>query len=567
MILKYKITQWLLAIVTLPMAQSSGVEGRLKAILHRNRRRNMMTRKTLMIAGAVAASVLLPLAALRPVARAAATHSVTKVNAARVNPRAIQLLTQMVDAYKDLHSYSGDEVAVGNPGLAMPYEMNLTFQRPGQIVADITHHDGDIPQRSHILLDGKALYLSSEGTPLQVSRVTKPRTNYTLWDDAFIAREDIKFPIIMDLLEQQYDMAKAITQARPGTTITLGAPGVVDGVPVDTILERTVSGGSVSTEMLQIGQADHLLRRVTEDSQAKYQNPSHISQTFLNVKANPTLAANTFIFTAPPGTVVTDEHVPGADADSAAVKLLTQMYAAYTALKSFSCDMNVSLHGPSYGQNGMTIATTPNISQATYAIQKPNHVFITRTSSEGTSQAICDGTTLYVTTTEPNGEDARFRKMDALSDRYLKLPLQADLGNVAYNLSNFGGLPSYGGEGQQLFVPQAILGWDVQPTDGNDWKLGPKSDVNGEPVDTVSLRENDSNDANYSVMILSISREDHLLRQVTQEYHDSDKPVEQEFDTFTNVQVNPTLSASLFVFTPTPGSQPVHLAADLTKLR
>ncbi len=563
---KQAVMAQLIFCVALPMAQRSGVEERLRAVLQDNRRRGMMTRKGLMMAGLVAAGVLVPLAALRPVARAAA-HPAVKKATAGVDPRAIRLLTQMEAAYKALNSYSGDEVAVGDANMGMPYEMSLTYQRPGRMVADITHHYGDKAQHSHLLLDGQALYLSSDAEPAQVSRVTTPMKNYNLWEDAFIIREDIKFPLVMDLLEQSDDIAKALTQAHPGTTISLGVPGMVDGVPVETILERTSRNGSDFTGTFQIGQADHLLRRITQDGTATYQNPTHMSQTFLHVRANPVLPASTFVFTAPTGATVTDEHPAGADADPAAVKLLTRMYAAYAALKSFSCDLEVSLHGPSYGPNGMTIATTPNVSQATYAVQKPNRVFLTRTGSVGTTQAVCDGTTLYVTTTEPNGENARFRHADALPDRYLKLPLQADPGNVAYNLSTFGGLGSYGSGGQQRFMPQAVLGWDVWPADGYDWKLGPTSEVNGEPVDIVTLREGELNDANYSIMTLAISRDDHLLRQVTTEYHDASQPVQQEFDTFTDVQINPALPASMFVFTPPPGSQAVPLAADLVRSR
>ncbi len=526
----------------------------------------MMTRKGLMIAGAVAAGVLVPLAALKPVARAA-TRPAVKKQAAGTDPKALRLLTQMVAAYKALRSYSGEEVAVGDANMGMPYEMSLTYQRPGRMVADVTHHYGGKAQHSHLSLDGQALYLSSDAAPTQVSRVITPMKNYNLWEDAFIAREDIKFPLIMDLLEQSDDMAKDLTQAHPGTTISLGAPGMADGVPVDTIIEKTNSGGSVLTGTFQIGQADHLLRRIAQASTATYQNPTHMSQTFLHVRANPVLPTSTFVFTAPAGVTVTDEHPAGADADPAAVKLLTQMYASYAALKSFSCAMNVTLHGPSYGPNGMTIATSPVIGRETFAIQKPKLAFITRTGGAGTTQAVSDGTTLYVTTTEPNGENVRLRHTDALPGLYLKLPLQADPGNVAYYLSNFGGLPDYGSGGQQRFVPDVVFGGVSMPADGYDWKMGPTGQVNGEPVDTVTLRENDSNDANYSVMTLAISPEDHLLRQVTTEFHDGSQPVQQEFDTFTDVQANPTLPASLFVFTPPPGSLPVPLASDLTRSR
>ena len=422
-----RFSTWSLRLTALPMAHTPHVEWRLKAILQRNRRREMLTRRTWAVAALATVGGTALLAALRPVARAEARAAAPAKTAAS-DPKALRLLTQMVAAYKALTSYSGDEVAVGDPGLAMPYELSLTFQRPGRMVADITHHYGGKEQRSHVLLDGKALYLSSAGAPSRVSRVTTARTNYTLWDDAFIAREEVKMPLVMDLLEQSDGVAKALTQEHPDTAVSMGAPSVVDGVPVDTIIERTTRGGSVSTGVLQIGQSDHLLRRVTEDSRATYQNPSHVSQTFLHVRANPTLPNATFVFTAPPGVVVTDEHPAGADADPAAITLLTRMYAAYAALQSFSCTMDSTLTSPDAGSGKIT--TIP-IEHATYAVEKPYRIAAIRTGSPGITRAVSDGAALYVTTTEPNGQDSRYRRMDALSGRYLRLPLLADSANIA----------------------------------------------------------------------------------------------------------------------------------------
>ena len=58
--------------VTLPMAHTPQVEGRLKAILQRNRRREMLTRRTLVVAALATVGGTALLAALHPVARAQA---------------------------------------------------------------------------------------------------------------------------------------------------------------------------------------------------------------------------------------------------------------------------------------------------------------------------------------------------------------------------------------------------------------------------------------------------------------------------------------------------------------
>lgn len=69
---RQKMVRLCLAQMTLPMAQTSQVESRLRAVLYKERNRTMLTQKTTLLAAAVTAAALLPLAALRPVARAQA---------------------------------------------------------------------------------------------------------------------------------------------------------------------------------------------------------------------------------------------------------------------------------------------------------------------------------------------------------------------------------------------------------------------------------------------------------------------------------------------------------------
>lgn len=524
----------------------------------------MATRKLSTAALAAALGIVLPLAVLQPAAQARPAAPRAHA-AAGTDPRALRLLAQMTAAYQSLQTYSGTEIAQGSGALGMPYEMSLAYQRPGQMTADITRHFGGKTVVGHLLLDGKALYVSSSGLPSRTTRATRPQTNYSLWEDALVIREDVKFPLVMQMLEQGGPLARAL--ARPGLSATLGPPATLDGVPVDTVVIKTTSAQDTAEAVWQIGRRDHLLRRYAEDTHPLHQDSRHTSQTFLHVRANPVLPASLFVFNAPPGVTVSEDHPGGAAADPAATALVAGMYAAYDALGSFSCRLEVTLHGPSYGPRGMTITTSPIIGRAAYAIQKPARALVTRTSSSGTSQAVSDGTTLYVTTTEPNDAAAHSPTLRALPGVYLKLPLQADPGNIAYNLANFGGLGNYGGGGQQLFVPQALLGWKVMPADSYDWKTGPAGDVNGEPVDTVTLRRGSANDTGYSIMTLALSRHDHLLRQVTTEYHNGTEPAQQELETFTDVRANPILPASLFVFNPPPGSHSVPVASQLTAKR
>lgn len=69
--------------VALPMAQPSQIEGRLRTILQNNRRRKTITGRMAAVSLVAVALVLLPLAALRPIARAASPRQTTVASAAK----------------------------------------------------------------------------------------------------------------------------------------------------------------------------------------------------------------------------------------------------------------------------------------------------------------------------------------------------------------------------------------------------------------------------------------------------------------------------------------------------
>ena len=94
-----------------PMAQSSHVEGRLRAILQGGRKRAIMTRRNLLGAGAMAVSVLVPLAVLRPVVQAEPNYGkpiapgpVVKLDRNTVEVQGVRV---RADAYRD-KSYQSD---------------------------------------------------------------------------------------------------------------------------------------------------------------------------------------------------------------------------------------------------------------------------------------------------------------------------------------------------------------------------------------------------------------------------------------------------------------------------
>lgn len=502
----------------------------------------MVTRKTTTLAAAIALGTLLPLAALRPVARAEAPAA-PATPTGKIDPQVKSLLAQMAAAYQGLQTYSGTEVAEGSEAMGMPYTMDFHYQRPGQMAFTVTRSHGGKPETSRLLLDGHALYVASSQTPGRYIHQTTPQKSYTLPLDALIIKADVKNPIMIDLLENGAKLLEGLGQD-PHTTMTLGAPDTVDGMAVDTILVNAeYPSGQKSSGAFLIGRKDHLLRRVTDTSAGPNQPPMTQTQTFLHVQANPALPASMFVWTPPAGAVAVETGPGGAKADPAAVTLLTRMYAAYDALKSYSCTMN----------------TTDGL-RAEFAIQKPYKVACVRTSNQGVTKAVSDGSNLYVTTTESSGP-----RMTPIPTRYLKLPILPNDWNTGLYLSRFGNLPQY--IPTMDFMPNVVLKAVTMPADSYDWKMGKPGVVNGEPVDTVTLRRDDGSSDICIVMTLSISPKDHFLRQVSEDSQISSQPPSRRTETYTNIHINPALPASLFVFTPPPGSVPVTMAADLEARR
>jgi len=462
------------------------------------------------------AALALCLAALFP----AAAHAQAPPN----DPKAEALFAQMARAYQSLKSYTGVETAEGAEASGMPYRMTLAYARPAQVSAEV-RRGGHAPETRRIVSDGLHLSVSAPGrADLYWKRsLTKART---ILEQA-LGQGGVKTSFVALFLEHGDLMVAA--GPVPGQSFTLGPPDSVDGVPTDTLFLRSASpDGRRSESTFLVGRNDHLLRRVIETDQWPGRPVETWTETFTQVRADPALSPASFA--PPPGARTEDED--GTVNDPKAAALVARMYAAYDALKTFSCTARTQTARDSF--------------EATYVVQRPNKIAFTRRSRLGMARAVSDGRTLYGMTTE-----GMERAQDFLArPRYLRTraPGVAEW-NDRMTLAHFGGLHDYGGAHQLDWVPEAALGiHSVSAEAGRGFQLGRPVVLNGEPVDVVLVRSDSTT--------LWISRRDHLLRRVRQQWPSAEGGGATT-ETYTLVKSNPKLAPSAFVFRPPANGTPV----------
>ncbi len=483
-----------------------------------------------------------------PLARAQTLPAASPAPVVHSDPRAVALMTRMFQAYQGLKSYSATETAEGPANMGLPYTLALTYALPGHVNLTVTHGFGGKPMTIHIVSDGTHYFAANSQYPQRYLKTTPPSKSSAL-EEAML-RSDIKFPMQAILLEHGADWLKGMTDPKSGTRFSLGRPDTADGVAIDTVLEEATGPDDRGRIVFEIGRADHLLRRTDVTESHGGQPETTTTVTFTHVRANPTLTASAFVFTPPPGAVAV---APASDtkADPKAVALMTQMYVAYKALHSFSCAAQVDASLPVRGSHGAR-ETLRQSSSATYAVRKPNLIAFTRSSRMGTASAFCDGKFLYAQTTEDKGGTEEWRARP----HYLKKPAPTGAGwNDMLDLARFGGLPEYSISDTRDWVPEVVFGADFMPADGSyGWQVGAPGTLNGDPMDIVTFTQGSSYlggipDDSRGTLTLWISPQDHLLRQVRQEWVRPDGTATTT-ETYTNVQVDPVLPASVFAWTP-----------------
>lgn len=258
-----------------------------------------------------------------------------------------------------------------------------------------------------------------------------------------------------------------------------------------------------------------------------------------------------------------------------ALAVMDQMYATYAAMKSFKCSVS-SREEP--------LGTAQD---AEYEIERPNKIRFRRVSllgvdMSGKAQAVSDGKNLYVTCTEANGPGG-----SGLANRYAKIALEPSVDPSL--LYTFGGLASWGTE-PTAGMPAVALGGDkgrnVSLT-STDYSLGQpitmtppminEHDVPSALVNVVIVTKHIRDGATFHEGVIDlktgkdmpytityyIGQRDHLLYKLTAAYPVSSTEANTRSETYADLDVNPKLPASDFVFTPSPGSHEVRDMSDL----
>lgn len=238
------------------------------------------------------------------------------------------------------------------------------------------------------------------------------------------------------------------------------------------------------------------------------------------------------------------EAKPAAKAtiDPQALALLKQMEASYKALKSYSGSVKTEEMQP---------GGTLHSSSGTIQWVKPNRFVLNQNDGKKSTAIISNGTTLFISS---SGDKAR----------YLKQPAPSGSDAITSALRQSGDTPlllSYALSGASL-IELFEIGTSKTPT---SLEVGEASTVGETPVDVVNMTMSDPRFT--TLYSFALGQEDHLLRQMKVSIKGAQAQADEKgaqaqvggfTETHSNVQINPTLPAATFAFTPPKGAKPVE---------
>jgi len=219
--------------------------------------------------------------------------------ALQMDPKARELMDQMVAAYKALDSYSAIVELAGMGAANLPKQRAIiAFKKPNRVNVQVTTSTGTVK----LVSNGTNLFVQVSDIKAEYVKTAAPSGEMAIAQllQSVRASGPGLTPLVAGAspLEGMADDLKSVS---------VGPADTVDGVAVETVVGQLEAGPSKGTITFAIGRDDHLLRRVVLTS-ITGQRTVTLTETHTSVKANP--AGMAFIFTPPPGAKAVAQFTP-----------------------------------------------------------------------------------------------------------------------------------------------------------------------------------------------------------------------------------------------------------------
>jgi outer membrane lipoprotein-sorting protein len=288
-------------------------------VQEQNNMMSLISRVALIRVLTLSATLAQPTFHLSP--KAAHAQDAPKPRLGKIDAKARRLVDKMIAVYASMKSYSGTaEVEVQLDPLLKPndttyVEAQVFVQKPDRAAVRYkigTSKSGVAADSAVAVYDGSYLFFKS---PLhkaeyikrniqdEVKRLHAEHRPYhevgiteTLRRAAMVGRG-----LNVLLVKPELEFMFKDPDLGPHVSLSLGQPGVVEGVPVNTVIwEIDARHLFKMTATYFIGKEDHLLHRMiwVETIQG---TTNKMTQTHTNMKINAKLPASTFTFTPPSG--------------------------------------------------------------------------------------------------------------------------------------------------------------------------------------------------------------------------------------------------------------------------
>lgn len=210
----------------------------------------------------------------------------------RDNLKARQYLSKMANVYKGMKSYSGSVKLLGQvTGQSqMPViQAVVSLQKPHFAAMRFT----DSSDTNFAVFDGTTLFATSSRYKNQYVRQFLSKRLGVM---RVLTRAGMTGPGLT-LLFDHPDMMEAFA---PLSSLSLGQPISLSGVPVVTVVSRTQQGQNKLVLTYYIGKKDLLLHQMTLVQTINGQTVT-MTETHTNIQTNIKLSTSTFTFIPPPG--------------------------------------------------------------------------------------------------------------------------------------------------------------------------------------------------------------------------------------------------------------------------